>query len=225
VRFSHPASHPTVLGGPVRAELRTKAQCVGDSKLEEFDAGSGPAARETRLILDNLLSGEALPQTVALLTEDSSGSLLGLASVRIDGNAQLRAKASTPWFVRRLSRNPYVNLVARDERYRNHVLCDGRTRLGAAILRAGLEIVEQESTTATLPTVWALVRRENDASKRVFAEFAFYAHDRSAENQQDVFVRRAGRPLPAPPLQGAYVSFSHEVDRERSAEPGRSLGG
>ncbi len=216
MRFSHSASQPTVLGGPVRAELRSKAQCIGDPRLEEFDPGSGPAARETRLILDNLHSGEALPQTVALLLEESSGALLGIASVRIEGNAQLRAKASTPWFVRRLSRNPYVNLIARDERYRNHVLCDGETRLGSAILRAGLEIVRHEVGDAPLPTVWALVRRDNEASKRVFGEFAFYPHDRSSENQQDVFVRRAGRRLPVPPPEGAYVSFARDPARERS---------
>ena len=217
MRFSHPASQPTVLGGPVRVELRTKAQCAGDARLEEFEVGSGPAARETRLILDNLHSGEALPQTVALIVEEASGTLLGIASIRLEGNAQLRAKASTPWFVRRLSRNPYVNLIARDERYRNHVLCDERTRLGTAVLRAGLEIVQRESGEAGLPTMWALVRRDNEASKRVFGEFAFYAHDRSEENQQDVFVRRAGRRLPAPPAEGAYLSFARETARERSA--------
>jgi len=206
-----------MLGGPVRVELRTKAQCAGDPRLEEFDAGSGPAAHETRLIVENLHSGEALPQTVALISEESTGALLGLASIRIEGNAQLRAKASTPWFVRRLSRNPYVNLIARDARYRNHVLCDGETRLGTAIVRAGLEIVEHETGERALPTVWALVRRENEASKRAFGEFAFYPHDRSAENQQDVFVRRAGRRLPPPPAEGAYVTFARESARERSA--------
>lgn len=171
-----------------------------------------------RLILDNLHSGEAVPQTVALLSEEPGGALLGIASIRIDGNAQLRAKASTPWFVRRLSSNPYVNLIARDERYRNYLLCDGRTRLGTAILRAGLEVVQHETPGRSLPTVWALVRRDNAASKRTFGEFAFYPHDRSAENQQDVFVRRAGRKLPPPPAEGAYISFAQERHtRERSA--------
>lgn len=220
MRFSHSASPPTALGGPVRAELRTKAQCSGDARLEEFEEGAGPGARETRLILDNLHSGEALPQTVALLSEETTGALVGIASVRIDGNAQVRSKVSTPWFLRRLSRNPYVNLIARDERYRNHVLCDGETRLGTAVLRAALEIVELESEGPELPTVWALVRRDNEASKRAFGEFAFYAHDRSAENQQDVFVRRAGRRLPPAPADGAYVSLLGGNIRERSAQRG-----
>ena len=196
------------MAGPVRVELRSKAQCAGDSRLEDFAVADGPAAREVRLILENLHSGEALPQTVALLSAESDGTLLGLASIRVDGNAQLRAKASTPWFLRRLSRNPYVNLIARDERYRNHLLCDGRTRLGTAVLRAGLEVVEHELRSASLPTVWALVRRGNEPSRRAFGEFAFYPHDRSDENEQDVFVRRAGRRLPPAPAEGAYVSFS-----------------
>ncbi len=202
----------------MHVELRSKAQCAGDPRLEDFQAGDGPAANEVRLILENLHSGEALPQTVALLS-DEGGALLGIASIRLDGNPQLRPKPSTPWFVRRLSRNPYVNLIARDERYRNHLLCDGETRLGTAILRAGLEIVEHELGSRSLPTIWALVRRGNEASKRTFGEFAFYPHDRSSENQQDVFVRRAGRALPPPPAEGAYVSFARSLRRagERSA--------
>jgi hypothetical protein len=222
VRFRQPALSPTALSGPVHVEVRGKAQCVGDSRLEAFQTGDGPAVREVRLILENLYSGEALPQTVALLSDQSSGSLVGIASIRVDGNAQLRGKASTPWFVRRLSRSPYVNVIARDARYRNHVLCDGRTRLGTAILRAGLEVVEHELAVDHLPTIWALIRRENLASKRTFAEFAFYPHDRSAENQQDVFVRRAGRKLPPAPGDGSYISFarvarSRAHARERSA--------
>ncbi len=218
VRFSHQHSTPRALAGPVRVEVRSKAQCAGDTRLEEFRVGAGPAAHEVRLILENLFSGEALPQTVALLSRESDGALLGLASIRIDGNAQLRAKASTPWFLRRLSPNPYVNLIARDERYRNHVLSDGRTRLGSAVLRAGLEIVESEVGTPALPTVWALVRRGNTSSRRAFREFAFYPHDRSEENEQDVLVRRGGRRLPPAPPRQAYISFQRDkAAGERSA--------
>ena len=218
MRFSDQGGQPTQLRAPVRVELRSKDECVGDERLPEFRAGEGPAAREARLILENLYSGEALPQTVALVLGQDGDDLLGLASVRLDGNAQLRGKASTPWFVRRLSRNPYVNMIARDERYRTRMLSDGRTRLGSAVLRAGLEAIAAELAAPELPTVWALVRRENEASKRTFGEFAFYAHDRSHENQQDVFVRRAGRKLPSPPGEDAYVSFARaESARERSA--------
>lgn len=218
MRFDHSGSPPIVLDGPVRVELKDKSQCVGDARLEGFRTGTGSAAKEVRLILENLHSGDALPQTVALVTEEAGGALLGLASIRIEGNAQLRAKASTPWFVRRLSRNPYVNLIARDERYRNSLLCDGETRLGTAILRAGLEVIAHELDGRPLPTIWALVRRDNAPSKRAFGEFAFYPHDRSSENQQDVYVRRAGRKLPPPPAEGAYVSFAREAGaRERSA--------
>lgn len=204
MRVRRSTSPPTALTGPVSVSVSTKAECVGDPQLEAFRCGHGPAGREVQLIVENLLSGEALPQTVALVKEEASGSLLGIASIRIEGNAQIRAKASAPWFVRRLSASPYVNVIARDERYRNHVLCDRRTRLGTAILRAGLEVVEHELSGRPMPTVWALIRRENLASKRAFREFAFYPHARSSENQQDVFVRRAGRQLPEPPDPGAY---------------------
>jgi hypothetical protein len=201
---SPPTVPPTVLAGPVRVLLQSKEECVEDPRLEAFKVGDGPATREVRIILENLISGEANPQTIALLEHQATGALLGLASVRTDGNAQIRRRSTTPWFLRRLAASPYVNLIARDERYRNHLLQDGRTRLGEALVRAALETVEVEQPNQGLPTIWALVQRQNLASKRAFAKYAFYPHDRSDENPQDVLVRRAGRRLPAPPELGAY---------------------
>jgi hypothetical protein len=195
---------PFALDGPVVVTLKRKADCVGDPQLAEFCCADGPAAEEVRIILGNLLSGEAVEQTVAMLKEERTGALLGIASVRMDGNAQIRGRASVPWFVRRISVNPYVNVVARDERYRNHVLRDGETRLGVALVRAALEVVEHELDGAPMPTVWALIKRGNTASKRAFRRLAFYPHARSRENQQDVFVRKAGRALPPPPDAAAY---------------------
>lgn len=204
-------------------EVRSKAECVGDSRLATFEAGDGPAAHEVQLILGNLRSGEALPQTVAMLLDGDSGALLGIASVRIEGNPELRAKASTPWFLRRLSRSPYVNLIARDERYRDHVLRDGATRLGSALLLAGLETVAAETDDGYLPTVWALVRRNNAASRRTFGAFGFYPHDRSHQNPQDVYVRRAGKRLPAPPPPSAYLPVRAALG-ERFAQARRGDG-
>jgi hypothetical protein len=197
-------STPCVLAGPVRVLLQTKDECVEDPRLEAFKVGDGPAAKEVRMILENLISGEANPQTLAMLEHRATGALLGIASVRIDGNAQIRGRSSTPWFLRRLAGNPYVNLIARDERYRNYVLQDGRTRLGEAVVRAALEVVRAEQPDGELPTVWALVQRDNFASKRAFARFAFLPHDRSDENPQDVLVRRFGHLLTAAPDSGVY---------------------
>lgn len=194
-----------MLSGPVRVQIRTKAQCVGDPRLAAFDCGSSPATAEVRMIVENLLSGDALPQTVALLSEEASGELLGIASVRVQGNEQIRSKSSTPWFLRRLASNPYVNVVARDERFRNHVLSDGRTRLGTVLVRAAIEVIEMELPPGPSPTMWALIRRSNVASKRAFRQLAFYPHSRSSENEQDVFVRRAGRVLSPAPDPGAYL--------------------
>ena len=215
-------SVPSVLAGPVRVVLQTKDECVDDPRLEAFEAGDGAAAREVRMILENLISGEANPQTVAMLEYEEDGALLGLASVRIDGNAQIRSKSSTPWFLRRLAGSPYVNLIARDERYRNHLLLDGRTRLGEALVRAALEVVDAEHPGRELPTVWALVQRHNLASKRAFARFAFYPHDRSEENPQDVLVRRAGRPLPAPPQAPVYRPARWDCDSANETSQQRS---
>jgi hypothetical protein len=203
---------PKMLGAPVRVTLRSKEECAGEAQLEDFRCSDGPAAREVAMIVANLLSGEALPQTVAFINDAAGGALLGIASVRPDGNAQLRAKPSTPWFLRRLATNPYVNMIARDERYAGQFLRDGSTRLGTAILRGGLEALAHELGRQSLPTVWALVRRENEVSKRTFSEFGFYPHDRSPENQQDVYVRRAGRRLPPLPPPDAYIPLGREPE-------------
>lgn len=205
MRSLESTAEPSILPGPVRVVVRSKAQCVGDPRLLDFDCGRSPATAEVRMIVENLYSGDALEQTVAMLTDDGTGELLGIASVRVDGNAQIRSKSSTPWFLRRLAGNPYVNVVARDERFRNRLLCDGRTRLGAVLVRAAVEVIEHELPDGPTPTIWALIRRHNLASKRAFRQLAFYPHSRSAENQQDVFVRRAGRVLPAAPESGAYL--------------------
>jgi hypothetical protein len=68
----------------------------------------------------------------------------------------------------------------------------------------------QRRSGRALPTVWALIRRQNDVSKRTFGEFAFYPHDRSRESQQHVFVRRAGRRMPAAPPLEAYIPLGRE---------------
>ncbi len=201
------------LAGRLRVVLRSKDECAGDRRLEEFRCEHGPAAHEVRLILENLQSGEALQQSVAMLEAEVSGELVGIASVRLDGNAQIRGNSSVPWFLRRLASNPYVNLIARDDRYRGHVLSDGRTRLGSAVVRAALEVLACETGDMRLPTAWALVRRGNEAGKRALREFAFYPHDRSRENQQDVFVRRAGRSLPPAPAPEAYRALAPAGDR------------
>ena len=210
------ASSPVRLQGPVEVSLRSKDQCQDDPALRDFLCEDGPAAKEVAIILENLLSGEALPQTVLLLNEQGSGELLGLASVRLDGNAQLRRRPSAPWFLRRLASNPYVNLIARDGRRRNTILSDGETRLGSVLVRAALEAVEHELRAPQLPTVWALLQRSNEASKRAFSAYAFYPHDRSDENPQDVYVRRAGRRLPPAPPLSAYLPLSRR--EARSAE-------
>jgi hypothetical protein len=213
------ATTPIVLQEALRVTLRSKEHCVDDPLLAQFDAGDGAAASEVESIVQNLLSGEALPQTVALLVGRESGTMFGIASIRIEGNQQIRAKQSTPWFLRRLAGNPYVNVVARDVRYRNYLLADAQTRLGTVLVRSALEMVEHELPPAPLPTVWALIRRRNTPSKRAFRQLAFYPHDRSSENQQDVFVRRAGRRLPPAPDASAYMGLQslHAAERHLTA--------
>jgi hypothetical protein len=186
---------------PVEVIVRTKEECVGDPQLERFSVTDGPAAAECQGIITNLISGKAVPQTVAFVKEQGTGTLLGLTSVRMGGNKESRQNPFCPEWLKKLSHNPYVGLLCRDDRYRNCELLDG-TRLSTILVRAGIELVTPVGTKP--PTMFAFVKRDNRGSLKAFGHFAFHPHARSAESAQEVLVRRAGKPLPPAPDPNAF---------------------
>jgi hypothetical protein len=194
----------TRLERPVVVVVKTKAQCVEDPDLEAFAVEDGPAAEECESIRRNLLSGDAVEQTVAMLKEDGAGRLLGLVSVRFDGRANWREPfAKVPPLLKKLSRTAYINVLARDTRLEGCVLADGETRLGDALVRAGLELATFPDARTPLP-LCALALRENHRSHRAFEAQGFRVHADSWQCNQDVLVRRGGRPLLKAPPHQAY---------------------
>jgi hypothetical protein len=203
ITSSTKASSTIRLSRPVEVVVRTKEACIGNSELEGFSVrDSTAAAGECRNIIGNLYDGKAVEQTVAFVKEQGTGTLLGLTSVRMGGNKEVRSNPFVPTWLRRLAAEPYVGLLARDDRFYNTVLADGSTRLSTVLVRAGIELVTPVGQSS--PTLWAFVKRDNVGSLAAFARHAYHSHGRSRECEQEVLVRRAGKPLPPPPNSSSY---------------------
>jgi len=193
---------------------------VGDPLLAELVCPDGPVADTVEEKRRNLLEGNAWEQTVVYVMEEVTGRLLAVATVCLDGHPNRRTLQ--PAYVRRIGGNPYVNLLVRDARLHNHVLLDGKTRLGTAALRGALEAVlrERPGRVGELPLVWGWVDRENAASLRAFATVAFRPAKKDAlwqspgagllaQAKHDItVVRPAGKPLPPPPPLRAYLPLA-----------------
>jgi hypothetical protein len=188
--------------GPVEVVVRTKAQCRDDPDLRAFSVHDGPAAAEVQGIVSNLVSGEAVPQTVVMLKEEGSSQVLGLISVRLEGRWECMMPGAAPSFVQKLAASTYVNALARDDRFEGAVLADGKTHLGFATVLAGVELASV--LTGTAPEMWALVKKTNGRSKRALKGVGFHRGPHSDKFEVDVFVRRAGLPLPPVPPRSAY---------------------
>ena len=192
------------LRGPVVVSVKASTECYDDPDLARFLVADGPAAVECEAIRARLLAGEAHEQTVAMLRPEGSSEILSLISIRFDGRSGWQRRfVQLPRFLRRLVHKPYVNLLARDTRYARCLLADGETSLGAATLRAGLELATAPGAVAPLP-LWALTDRDNHRARRAFTDVGFRVHPASRSFEADVVVRRRDLALGPAPAPHAY---------------------
>jgi hypothetical protein len=217
----------TRLSRPVVVSVKTSAECRADPDLAAFRVADGPSAPECEAIQRRLLLGEAHEQTVVMLREEGSRQILSIISIRFDGRDEWqRPFAQLPAFVRRLVHKPYVNLLARDSRFLRCLLADGRTGLGAATLRAGLELATAPNGESPLP-LWAVIEPSNERAHRAFAAAHFRVHPGSAQLEGDVVIRRrdlaigpalaprAYRPLGALPI-GPFGRYGYQAEAASS---------
>jgi hypothetical protein len=195
----------TPLLRPVYVVVKTSDECAGDPLLASLSCHDGPVAEAIQEKFTNLLSGNAWEQTVAFVVEEETDTPLAVASVCLSGHPGGRAFPLA--YTRRISVNPYINLLARDDHHRNCALLDGTTRLGTAALRAVLEVVARENS-GQLPLVWAFVDPQNAPSLKSFGRFAFHPREQrplpGLHKPDLVLVRPSGKPLPTPPNPVAY---------------------
>jgi len=226
----HPSRlQPTPLSHAVHVLVKTEEECVDDPLLAELSCQDGPVAESVQGKISNLLNGNAWPQTVAYLIEEDTDTLVALATVCLDGhpNSHTFRTAHT----RRIAHHPHVNVLVRDDRFRNRVLLDGRTRMGTAALHAILEVILRERPDPQmggLPLCWAFVDPDNHASLRAFGTRGFLPRKakpvwhnpgggRLLPIERDlVVVRAAGKPLPPAPPPHCYRPVLDR--RERASE-------
>ena len=214
-RIAGPSSSagPTWLSRPVEVVFRTEAECRDDPDLEGFVVPKSPGADECESIIANLLDGKAVPQIVVFAKEQGTGALLGISSVRLGGNLEARLDGENPYWLRELSRDPYLALLARDARYPRCILCDGRTRLSTVLVRAAVERATRGAESP--PRMWAVCMRSNHPSVKAFATNAFHPDPRAEAGEKYVLTRLAGKRMLPPPGREAYIPAA--VERELAA--------
>jgi hypothetical protein len=197
-----PRKGTTQLTGRLEVIFRPGRLCRDDPDLERFRVTTGPAAGECNDIINNLLTGKAKPQRVGFAYEHGNPDLLGLVSVRT--NYEDLFDLEKPQWLRELARHPYIGLLARDDRYPGCVLCDGRTRLSAVLVRSAVEITTAAGETP--PLMWAYCRKDNASSVRAFARSTFHPDLRQAEGADQYALKRfEGRALRAGPDPSVYA--------------------
>jgi hypothetical protein len=188
---------PTPLTRPVYVVVRTSAECVGEPLLAALSVHDGPAAGAIQFKIGNLLTGEAWDQSVAILVEEETDTPLAVATVCLDGHPN-------GWtfplaYTKRISGNPHVNILARDDRFRNRTLLDGQTRLGTAALHAMLEVVlrDRPSAPGVLPLTWGFVDPDNSPGIHAFETTGFHEHKRN-EKERAFIQSASGLFVPVP---------------------------
>lgn len=146
--------------GAVRCDVIRNEEAERCRELSAFCCGlcaREPSAAEVNGIVGNLFHGEAVPQHVVLL-RDQRDLLLGIASVRPEGAL-------------RFDPVPYLNAYGREKQFKGWTLADGETSIGAALVRAAVELVTPIGGLA--PEIQALVLADNYRSQRPLEALGF----------------------------------------------------
>jgi hypothetical protein len=190
------------LDGPIRAYILDGEKARGYAPFSTLRCGeqSDKAVREVELTARRLRAGAVKMTQTPVVLESGAGLLLGYCSVHAR-EAHYEDGHDRPWVAER-----YIVGFGRDARFAGFTLADGETKLGEAIVRAGLDMIAVEYAGRGLPRISALVRAENEASHRIFDGFGFGREDSETTGYtQDLRVREAELALPEPLDASAYV--------------------
>jgi hypothetical protein len=183
----------------VRVAVYTEQSLRSLPEVLDFPCGAGArtpdelrAVEEVEHTLRTAQRGRLAP-TRLIVIHDVHDAPVGLAVVLLEGD-------------RKLTREPYIETIARHDAFRGRVLADGVTSPGGAALRASLDVLALLHD-GRLPSVTARVLAGNASSHRLFAGQGFAALPRSVTGtEQVVRVRPAGLPLGPPPDGRAYLA-------------------
>jgi hypothetical protein len=120
----------------------------------------------------------------------------------------------------KLTREPYLEAIARHDDFRRAVLRDGSTSAGGAAMRGVLDMLALHYGPANLPSVTARVLGGNAKSRNIFTQADFAALPPSITGtEQIVYQRPSGIPLPPALDPSVYVPPTHPSVRRFVPRP------
>ena len=214
-----------VIDCPVRIALFNERTARGLGWLSDFHCRRGAktaqalrGVHEVEKVLDNLFAGRDVP-TEVVVAHDDQDAPISLAVVRMDGDAML-------------TREPYIEAIARHDQFRRAVLRDRSTSAAGAAMRGVLDMLALHYGPANLPSVTARVLGGNVKSRHIFtqADFAPLPRPIPGSDPQIAYQRPPRIPLPpsldpsvyvAPKRRSVWRSVSRPTPSD-SPEPGRN---
>src|SRR2546423_699031 len=153
------------IDGRVHCDVVRNAEAKGLPELADFCCGQcalEPSAAEVNAIAASLFGGEQQWPMHVVLLRDRLDVLLGIAAVRPEGAV-------------RFDPVPYLAGYGREKGLKRSTLADGKTGLGEALLRAGIELVTPAD--GPTPEMQALVMEDNQRSQRPIEAIGFRRAD------------------------------------------------
>jgi hypothetical protein len=187
-----------VIDCPVQIALFNERTARGLGWLSDFHCHRGAKSRqavrgvyEVEKVLDNLFAGRDVPTEVVVARDDQDAPV-SLAVVRMDGDTKL-------------TREPYIEAIARHDHFRRAVLRDGSTSAGGAAMRGVLDMLALHYGPANLPSVTARLLGGNAKSRSIFTLANFAALPWAIAGDQIIYQRPSGIPLPPALDPSVYV--------------------
>ena len=175
-----------VIDCPVHIALFNERTARGLGWLSDFHcrrgAKTGQALRgvhEVEKVLDNLYAGRDVP-TEVVVAHDDQDAPISLAVVRMDGDAML-------------TREPYIEAIARHDQFRRAVLRDRSTSAAGAAMRGVLDMLALHYGPANLPSVTARLLPGNVRSHNIFTQANFAALPRAIPGADQIIYQRPSR--------------------------------
>jgi hypothetical protein len=193
-----------VIDCPVQIALYNERTARGIGWLLDFPCRRGAKTRQERravdevhVVLDGVFAGKDGP-TEVVVAYDDQGAPVSLAVVRMDGD-------------KKVTREPYIEAIARHDHFHRAVLRDRSTSAGGAAMRGVLDMLALHYGPASLPSVTARVLGGNGRSRSMFTQADFAALPRSIPSADPQIVyQRPSRTLLPPSLDpSVYVPPCH----------------
>ena len=204
-----------VIDGSVRIVLFNERTARGLDWIRDFPCRGGATTRQARravhevhVVVDALLVGRADPIEVVVAYDDQDAPV-SFAVVRMDGDTKV-------------TREPYIEAIARHDQFHRAVLSDCSTSAAGAAMRGVLDMLALHYGRGSLPSITARVLEGNVRSRSIFtrADFAPLPRSNTSADPQIVYQRPSRTPLPPPLDPSVYVPPCHLARPSVRVPPG-----